>query len=883
MQIILTHEQADFDAIASMLGASMLHREAIAVLPNNINRNVRNFLHLYTNELPFKERDHLSKAPIQFVTLVDTQSLVTIKGLNKNTKYHVIDHHHKKEDFPSNWKYEYVSTGACTTHFVMQFQEQNISLNPIHATLMLLGIYEDTGSLTYANTTSIDAHAVAVLLEHGASLKIATEFLNPPLSAEQRVVFEILLDHLETITEKECHIMLSHASAPDLEDEVSTIAHKIMDLYDPDALFIFVETKEGIRLVARSVTDQIDVAVISRQFNGGGHARAAAALIKRNQHNKTQLEDVFSVFKKELLYYVKPGITVKHIMSKKPLVIHPDTTAAEALQLMQRFGYEGYPVVEKNRIKGLLTRRSVDRAMSHKLNMPASSLMDAGSIFVQPSDTLEKLHQLMADSGWGQIPVVDPESGEIIGIATRTDLLKTLAGKENGAGRHLNLSSQIRAMLPDTHQWLLEQISTMASKMNLPIYLVGGFARDVLLKSSSLDLDFVVEGDAIQLAQALMDKYGGRVVSHKKFGTAKWQTYGIKGIPLNLSKTLTKEQPNRLPDTIDLISARTEYYEKPTALPIIKKSSIKLDLLRRDFTINTMAVRVDGRHFGDLYDYWGGHQDLRKGLVRVLHSLSFIDDPTRMLRAVRFEQRFNFSIEERTLELLTEAKNLLSDVSGDRIRHELDQILAEEKAAKMLDRMKQLGLIEHIHPHFKWTQKLSLELCKFLVDDFPIEWEICSDDKKNTFRIYGAYIILFARSERSELKKLVDRLKFKNHLRQMLFNANELWRNVKTFKKLSPSQITNNLEKFPQLVVFCVYYLTDDEEIRQLLYKYALKWRFVHPQSNGNVLKKMGLTPGPQYREILTNLKNAWLDGKIDSEEQEKIFLQHLIENRIDQ
>lgn len=319
MQIILTHEQADFDAIASMLGASILQKEAYAILPNYLNRNVRNFLHLYAAELPFTNRDQLPKKPIQSVTLVDTQSLVTLKGLNKSTIFHVIDHHQRKDDLPTSWHYEFVETGACTTHFVQQLQEHNGIFSLIHATLLLLGIYEDTGSLTYANTTSRDAQAVAYLLDHGASLKIATEFLNPPLSQEQRVIFESLLEHLETVSIENCRIMLSYSSAPKLDDEVSSIAHKISDLYDPDALFIFVETKEGIRLVARSITDQINVALISKQFNGGGHERAAAALIKRNHNNSNQLNDIFNLFKSELPDYVKPGIKVKHIMSKKQI------------------------------------------------------------------------------------------------------------------------------------------------------------------------------------------------------------------------------------------------------------------------------------------------------------------------------------------------------------------------------------------------------------------------------------------------------------------------------------------------------------------------------------------------------------------------------------
>jgi len=878
MQVILTHEQADFDAIASVLGAYLLKKDAYPVLPGNMNRNVRNFLHLYTSELPFRKKEHLPRKPINSIILVDTQSLVTLKGLSKDCAVEVVDHHQKKADLPIDWHYHYIETGACTTHFVEQIQENNGELNIVHATLLLLGIYEDTGSLSYASTTSRDARAVAYLLENGASLKIASEFLNPPLSAEQREVFESLLENLEIITIQDCRIILSKTSAPMLEDEVSTIAHKMVDLYDPDGLFIFVETHEGIRLVARSITDQINVAEITAGFGGGGHKRAAAALIKHSRHNKNQLADLYDLFKRELSDHVKPGITVKQIMSKKPLTILPDTTAEQALNLMQRFGYEGYPVVEGNKIKGLLTRRAVDRAISHQLNLPASRLMEAGTISVSPYDSLEHLQRVMADSGWGQVPVVDPDSNEIIGIATRTDLLKTLAGKENSLGGRINLSTQIISALPPSHLNLLKAISIVADRLNVPIYLVGGFARDLMLKSPSLDLDFVVEGDAIQLAEALSREFGGKVTSHRKFGTAKWLTAGIKNLHQTSGKEQGKKRLSELPAAIDLISARTEYYEKPTALPTVKKSSIKLDLLRRDFTINTMAVRVDGAHFGDLYDYWGGLNDLNKGIIRVLHSLSFVDDPTRVLRAVRFEQRFGFSIEERTLELLEQAKDLLDEVSGDRVRHELDQIMKEERAAQIFNRLFELNLLNHILPSFSWDEIKAHELQAFLNSDFPIEWNIYPEGKESIYRIYGAYIVLFSKLSEATLEAILHRLRFKNHLRRMLIEANRLWSELDQINKIKPSQMCRLLDSYTPLAIYCVYFLADDPKIRAKLSNYILKWRPQRPFTTGTVLKEMGLKPGPQYREILDHLRFAWVDGEISSQDEEREELIRLVE-----
>ena len=227
-------------------------------------------------------------------------------------------------------------------------------------------------------------------------------------------------------------------------------------------------------------------------------------------------------------------------------------------------------------------------------------------------------------------------------------------------------------------------MSQVAYSQRLPVYLVGGFVRDLLLDHPSQDFDLVVEGDAIALAKALAHQYGGRVTSHSRFGTAKWHIDKQEMDKLHTGKASAEVRsdrflPSDLPDSLDFVSARTEFYTYPTALPTVERGSIKLDLHRRDFTINTLALRLDGHHYGELHDYWGGLSDIRHGMVRVLHSLSFIDDPTRILRAVRFEQRFAFEIERRTRDLLMEGRSLINKVSGDRLRHELDHILSEQK------------------------------------------------------------------------------------------------------------------------------------------------------------------------------------------------------------
>jgi len=875
MDIIMTHEQADFDGFASILGAYLLEDRAYPVLPNTLNRNVQQFYNSYRFELPYILPQALPKQNIQTITLVDTQSLVTIKGTGKDTHICVFDHHKIKDDIDPNWEFNAIQTGACTTYFVEQLMDHNSNLSMIQATLLLLGIYEDTGSLTYASTTARDAQAIAFLLTQGASLKIASNFLNPSLSVNQQKVLDMLIKNNQVLEIKKQRIMVSSADAEFLEDEVSSIAHKLCDLYDPDGLFIFVKTKEGIRLVARSVSDQINVSVIAENYGGGGHPRAAAALIRKNGSRKNALSELEKEFVASLDQFVYPSVTVKQIMSKNPLLLSPVTKSQEAIQLMQRFGYEGFPVVDHDKVLGLLTRRAVDRALAHKMDLPANSLMEAGNYFVYPETSLDELHQIMAKSNWGQIPVVDSQNEKIIGIVTRTDLLKAYSGTPSVKSENMNLSLQLENHLSSIQLKLLRSIADTAHGLRMHVYLVGGVVRDIILKSPILDLDLVVEGNAIELSQQLIKTYGGRVTSHRQFGTAKWFIDEDKFFAdLNVSSR------NELPKSVDLISARTEFYKNPSALPTIKLSSIKLDLLRRDFSINTLALRLDGRHYGELYDYWGGLDDLQNGVIRVLHSLSFVDDPTRMLRAVRFEQRLGFTIEERTMELLQEAKPLLKQVSGDRLRHEFDQILRERLAVDIFNRLQQLGLLEAIDPATTFTKKTAILLQSAMGKEADKKWQLPQKIGNTPVEMIIRYTVFLSMQDQGNVQRIMKRLKLPQVIQKSVNQTQYLLEELPKSTQKKFSDIYFMLREIPAYTLYAIQILFhDNEKIMHLLNLYQDEWIKLKPYTRGGDLKKMGIIPGPVYKLINQLIQAAWIDNEIISREEEDQLLQTILGN----
>jgi tRNA nucleotidyltransferase (CCA-adding enzyme) len=485
----------------------------------------------------------------------------------------------------------------------------------------------------------------------------------------------------------------------------------------------------------------------------------------------------------------------------------------------------------------------------------------------------------------GQIPVVEEKGGKIIGIVTRTDLLKTLTQDAGYPGRQ-NLASRVESVLPSARLALLKAVARAAYEQRDAIYIVGGFVRDLLLDRPSLDLDLVVEGDAISLARTLVKQYGGRITSHSRFGTAKWF---IAGISDNLDKDLNSEVDSDiehlfdsadLPEFIDLISARTEFYTHPTALPTIQRGSIKLDLHRRDFTINTLALRLDGHHYGTLYDFWGGLNDLRQGLVRSLHSLSFVDDPTRMLRAVRFEQRFDFRIEERTLQLLKEALQLIDRVSGDRIRHELDHIFHEDQPAKMLARLDELHLLSAIHRDLKWDAWIANRitfLSNSLLSSARQDWELHEWDLGELKRAL-CYALWIVRLPSEQARPVLSRLKLNRGLAEDALAACNLLKELDSLVGEPPSSITNRLEKISPLSIFAVYLSTEDAQQQEILYSYIKEWRKITPTITGHELRRRGLSPGPLYRQILESLRAAWLDGKVKSQQEEAAFLEDLIQ-----
>ena len=936
--VILTHENADFDALASLLGGALLYPQALPVLPWKLKRNVQAFLSLYRNQFPFIEPRHLPRGRVELAMLVDTRKFNSVKGMDGSTRHLVIDHHTATEPLPSGWEDWQESlgphtSGANATLLIERLMHQNTGLSPIQATLLALGIYEDTGSLLYPSTTHRDIRCAAWLVEQGARLDVMRRFLHFPPTAAQQELTKLLGEQAENLNVAGQNVLLAFANAPDYEDELSGPTHRLNELFNPDALFVVVNLSDHVQVVARSNTDAVNVGQIAEFLGGGGHKRAAAALLQG-----ATLDEVRERIASLLEEHAHTPATVAHIMSRGRIHTLDDAmTVAEAMELMQRYGHEGFPVLKKGdvggRLVGILTRREADRTINHRLgSLPVHKVMREGDYTVRADVTVSALHRIMIESGWGQIPVVDG-AGEMIGIVTRTDLLK-LWGEDAEASTQIpDVSRELEQILTDRQHRLLWTVGETAAEIGNAVYVVGGFVRDLLLgrldsegRTGSVDMDLVVEGDAIDLAERMQSRYGGRVVTHARFGTAKW-ILDESGHPLTSPELLAtggNGDRHDLPDHLDFVTARTEFYTEPTVLPTVEQGSIKLDLHRRDFTINTLAVALTPDRWGDLLDFYGGLTDLRTGKVRVLHSLSFVDDPTRILRAVRYERRFDFRIESRTQEHLLDAAPLLERVTGARIRQELDRIFLEARPEDVVLRLEELGILKQIHPELgagTAYAKRSASLRRSLEESFPAEVrpeggrvdcdtaksQSPSDSGGRTERrglavqfpldgtpierlywgllIYDLLPIATGSSDGpSQLEKeLSKRLRLRGRTQRLMRQLRTAKAGVPqlTAPQQRPSTIVALLDRAQPAVLLLLSVLEDNPLVRERLGCYTQTWRHIHTSVDGSDLRRLGLRPGPEYGRILRRLREALLDGEIEAGAAELELAKSIIGNKL--
>ena len=422
-----------------------------------------------------------------------------------------------------------------------------------------------------------------------------------------------------------------------------------------------------------------------------------------------------------------------------------------------------------------------------------------------------------------------------------------------------SLVSALKTTLPAKNLLLLRKIVKEAEKQSLPLYLVGGFVRDLLLGRPSMDLDLVLEGDAIQFGRRLVRLFGGNLVPHKDFGTAVWWL------------AAGRKQPTPQLAFIDLISARSETYAQPAALPRVARAEISADQFRRDFTINTLALALNGLQSGRVLDPWGGVRDLNSRLIRVLHPLSFVDDPTRIFRGLRLAGRLEFRLETSTLRHLQAALPKLKLLSGERLRNELELVLAEPKRVEVLQSLQFFGALAQIDKHLRFFPKVAALLSK---DSKPIP-KIWGLDQVSPSQL--GFVLWFMHLPAKSVDRIAASLRFEADLHAAVVGSSRLLAESDALRSMPASRLVPRLEQEPLLSTYALFLLVRGTPLGKKLEKFARDWRHVQPLADGNTLKKRGLRPGPAYTLILAQLRAARLDGKVRTAKQESALLEKLI------
>ncbi|HZK49701.1 MAG TPA: CBS domain-containing protein [Thermoleophilia bacterium] len=741
--IITTHQNVDFDAFAAAVGASRLFPEARIVFAGSLNRNVREFVALHGEDLPIVGFRSLDLASVRRLIVVDTSDCARLAELGSlcgrpDVEVVVFDHHEEEApERPSfvegeNWVLS--TDGAQATSMVHILRERDVPISPLEATIFALGIHEDTGSLTYPRSTVRDAEMLALCLRLGASQALIEHYLHNPLTAEQRAILLRMVDEVRVVEVwgQEIHVVaMSHG---EYVDGLSVIAHKLMDLLNSDVLLQVVEMEGRVFVTARSRSAVVDVAGLLASVGGGGHAQAASAVLRDRS-----AENVLDGLLGRLAETVPTLPTAGDIMSHPVRFIDAETPVDEALLTAQRYGHSGISVKEAGFVVGIVARRDLDKAVRHGLgHAPVKGVMTRNVVFAPESATVDEVRRLMGSTNVGRLPILTDAAYErarelgrvevegVVGIATRTDVLAALQvgsvpDRELGAPAVCAIRS-----LTDLPAFgkLFRAVSALSE--DFPgVYLVGGFVRDLLLEKPNADIDIAVDGDGIDFARRLAAKMGGRVRTHQKFQTAV-VLVSVDVVGDGEASPLVSSEPFH----VDVATTRTEFYDYPAALPSVEHASIRQDLFRRDFSINAMAVSLKGQEFGEVLDFFGGLKDLQEGVIRVLHNLSFIEDPTRIFRAVRYENRYGFRMDEQTRSLARSCveMRLVGDLSSARLRDELVALLGEKDVDWTLARLFELGVARQVHPKLATGERTVrlIQVLDGLVEEFGVASDVVS-------------------------------------------------------------------------------------------------------------------------------------------------------------
>ncbi|HVN32256.1 MAG TPA: CBS domain-containing protein, partial [Thermoanaerobaculaceae bacterium] len=670
-----------------------------------------------------------------------------------------------------------------------------------------------------------------------------------PLEPEQ---LELLNQFVEGAVEHNVggvRVVITIARPSEQVEEAAYVIHRYAEIFDLPVVVALLEVPGQLIVIARSTFAGVDAGKLLTPLGGGGHATAAAARLR----GKSAVE-VAEQLLGEISAMIGAHWTAASLATPYLHTCPAGGTAHEAKERLVRLRINAIPVEEGGRLVGVVTRQILDAAIAGGLGeRPVTTVMRPGVPEVRPDASVEEVQRLFME-GHARFVLVPLPSGW--GIITRMDLFRRLYDRQLAEGARVDrrvagarpvvhdVGGALRRALPPRLLEVLTAAGELARASGGHAFLVGGAVRDVLLARSIEDVDVVVEGNGVELAERLAAQFGGHSHPHEAFLTAAVQV----GDDVRL----------------DVATARTEFYRSPAALPEVETSAMRQDLYRRDFTINAMAINLSPGRFGDLLDFFGGQRDLERRQIRVLHSLSFLDDPTRAIRAVRFATRLGFEIATETRQLVRVAvrEGVFSRLSGERLRDELAELLDEGHPVEALAELEQLGVFPAVFPSPAW----GVALHRFMHDvESVLAWSVLEEVYEGP-RWLVYIIALAARAGEGGGKVLAQRLALSGRVAATVAGARSRMEQLLAIvcqKGVPPSEVVAAVERSDRALVTVTMAAAGAQE-RRVLRQALTAWMRAPAPVSGAQLRAAGVKPGPAIGNAVRQTRAAVLDGKVE-------------------
>ncbi len=892
----------DYDAMGSMVAASKLYEDAVVFLPGERIKKAKDFFADSVSPLlNFADQNQLNTEEIDCLVVV---------GKNPCEHFDQLENFFENREFSLHW-YSHEPTsdvssdladcplsisslktfarphGAITTVVTEILRERNLVPSPQEATIMALGIYEGTGLFTRTTTSEADFAQAGFLLSCGADFAAIVNLVIQDGTMGFLHLSNELTDEISMHRINGQQVHIARAVAAVSVQDLSSAVHKIKQIKNLDTFFAIVHMENKMYIVGITSFPGLNIREVFSLFSTWQAVQGDCICMRDSSLSYSQVEA-------ELIDYLgrvlQPPKNARALMASPAITISPMASCEEAAGLMTRYNINTLLVVEpENHIyEGYITRQIVGKSLFHGLgSQPVEAYMNNETTCVSPESELAEIEQKVIDGNRRVIPVIS--ENKIKGVITRTDLYSYLfrynhAARNQGKdglihkeGKRFGIEELMSQHLAPELLELLASFGRTGEEMGVGVYAVGGFVRDVVLDHSGDDLDIVVEGDAISFARYFAKKAGCQVHSHEKFNTA------VIVLPNGFK--------------VDVASARREYYTNPAALPTVEQSSIKMDLARRDFTINTLAIHLNPGDFGNMIDYFDALKDIQDKKIRVIHNLSFVEDPTRIFRAVRFAGRFGFTFGAITEKLIRNALEIgvFENLTGIRIFSEIKQILSESNPLPALEQMASFQLEKVIHRDFSLMPRV-YDICQSIGDILSwhedlygkfSEREADSADPRQ-WPVWAVYFMGFLHECSEDMcREIAVRLMMSGReIRLMLetrFRAQKILRELEEDFPLPDWQVYWKVVEFCPDMVLYMMAVTASQDVRQALMRFYTCHRTEETKIRGKDLVAMNIRPGPVYSKITRQIINERIQGNITTREEELDFVaQYLKQNNVE-